>query len=743
MNIAKNQITEKIINILLNFFIAILSVILLVTTYTGVQIKLLKQDHSNFFGYTMFEVQTNSMKDTIKAGDWIIVKLDSKINLDDIITYKQGKNFITHRVVEIHDKKYSTQGDNNVSKDAKLVEENQVVGKVVNTLAGFGILRKTILNPAVLVFLIISLFLLESIIKDKNNKETKTNIVLKKIIKFIKEKIKYINRDKKISSLKKEMILQNIIKEDNDKLIITDELEKIVITEEEPLIVVEDETEEEPLIVVENETEEEPLVVEEINDESFIISTGNTKEENEITEVKLEDQKHLDEELEDEEILDDDEYYDSDLDKTQFFRIIPVDTSQIDETMLEIAKYEMADTEKEKKKEISKIEVEKEVVNDSDDLTDINLDILKKSVRRNKNTIDALMNIKTDELNELVSLVQDDEKLDTNEPTIRNSFNTVYIHAKYYNYFSEKEINYKGKNFLVKVSKLFEIVGKELKDTYKGTDNKYNEKVDKFVKIFNIIAALDQGASSIEDLKTKREFFKSELAKYQTKLDTNNLMVIANEVISLQKTYEEISRFFLKKLESNTFRINMAEIVKDSYAVNLIHNVDFNRIYSEHVIEQTYEEGIIAEDKMPVKITLLLAKLLDDMINCNFQNKYYITLPESLYSKEKKIFRIVKTYDDEYAKSHIIILIDFDVLVKNKKIVKKLRKAGYKFAVGFPDTKNLPAKEKSSLYMANLIFVNKKDPNYNKLDKFIPNDLKSYIINDDVYEKFESLEGED
>ena len=431
-----------------------------------------------------------------------------------------------------------------------------------------------------------------------------------------------------------------------------------------------------------------------------------------------------------------------DLEKTQFFRIIPVDTNELDETMLEIAKYEIAGQGKEMI-DAKKIEVKVEPKEESEDaLTKIKLDLLKGNNRKNKNTIDALMNIKSDELNELVQIIIDDDRLQTNEPTIRNAFVITYIHARYYNYFSGNDLNYKGKNFLIKVDKLFKALGKELAESYNGSDNKYSEKIDKFINIFNIIANLDQAKNSISEVKNKREYYKKEISKFQNELEQENVLIIVNDVIKLQKTYDEISKYFLKKLDSNTFYLNIETIKKDLYAVTLDHNIGFNRVYSDFIIEKIYEEGIIAEDKMPVKITLLLAELLNDMNNCDFNKKYFMMLPETLYSKEKKIWRVLKMFDDEYAKSHVNILIDFITLIKYKKIIKKIRKSGFKFAIRLNDLSSIPAKEKSCLYMANIIFLNKKDEKYEILENYIPNDLKDFIVYDDVYSKFDSIEGD-
>lgn len=184
----KNKFIEKIVHLLLNIFIGILSIILLITIYSGIQIKLLKQDYANFFGYTMFEVQTNSMARTIYAGDWIIVKFDADIKVNDIITYKKDNDFITHRVTEIKNQTYVTRGDANNTKDPDTVDRSDVVGKVTKVLKGFGIFKKTIFNSGVLIILIIALFIIESLVKDKNSEDGNLKVFIEKIKKLKKRK---------------------------------------------------------------------------------------------------------------------------------------------------------------------------------------------------------------------------------------------------------------------------------------------------------------------------------------------------------------------------------------------------------------------------------------------------------------------------------------------------------------------------------------------------------------------------
>ena len=156
----KNKgIVKKIINITLDVFIVMLGVILLITVYNNIQVKILGHDYASFFGHSVFEVQTGSMGEIIEPGDWIVVKYEKNIKLNDIVTFEHKGEYITHRVIEAYNGTYVTKGDANTAKDAPISKE-QIVGKVVKVIPNFGILRKTIFNPIVLIAIIITLFFL-------------------------------------------------------------------------------------------------------------------------------------------------------------------------------------------------------------------------------------------------------------------------------------------------------------------------------------------------------------------------------------------------------------------------------------------------------------------------------------------------------------------------------------------------------------------------------------------------------
>ena len=643
---------EKVINIVLNVFIFLFGILLLISIYNNIQTKLMKKSYADFFGFSMFEVQTGSMADEINPGDWIIVKNTDKLKLNDIITYKFGEEYITHRIIEVYNGIYVTKGDANNSKDEPITEE-QIVGKVIKILPHFGIYKKTILNPLVLLSLIITIALCNFAFKKKkitiNKKTIDIDKVKQVLVKPINKKEKVLNNDADIPK-KEKLEEKNIVPEKNEY---------------------------------------------------------------------IEELKSLEQ--------DDD------------FKFIAVDASEIDDTFLEIAENEFEEDKVEEIKEEIVIEEEQPKKQNK-----INLELLENSSsKKSKNIIDKIITIKIEELNELVNILQDGAKLQVNEPTIKNKFIEYYIEARYYNYYGENIDSGSKKN---KIDKYLKEMASNLKQYYNGSDSKYDLKVDKFMEMFTLISKLNQARDTIEDSKARIEFYKKEILKFAKFMNWDNINIkqVISDVMKIQRNYVGIIEYLYKKLETNMFDLNVNKLAsrKNLYGVTLEHNIHFSNIYSDYIIDKTYSEGVIAEDKMTIALNILSVEVIKDMISSSFNKKYIIKVPRSLHSKEKKFEKILKLIDDEYAKETVILLVSYEDLIKYKTKIKKIFKEGYKFAVSIGKESKIEEKNINSMSFVEFIFVDKKITNVVKKMSTLPDDLMEKVIYEDISKEVGDFGGE-
>lgn len=648
---------EKIINIVLNVFIFLFGILLLISIYNNIQTKIMKKSYADFFGLSMFEVQTGSMADAINPGDWIIVKNTDDLKLNDVITYKVGEEYITHRIIEVYNGIYVTKGDANNAKDEPITEE-QVVGKVVKILPHFGIFKKTILNPMVLISLIITIGLCNFAFKNK-----KITIPKKAIAK------KSIDIDKVKKALTKPIKITEKVINNNINIYNKEKIEE--------------------------------------------------KKQLQAKQQYIEELKSLEQEDE--------------------FNYITVDASEIDDTFLEIAENEFEEDKVE--------EIKKEIIIEEEQprkQNKVNLELLENTAsKKSKNIIDKIITIKIEELNELVNLLQDGAKLQVNEPTIKNRFIEFYIESRYYNYYGE---NIETGSKKTKIDKYLKEMAGYLKQYYKGSDSKYSLKVDKFMEMFILISKLEQARNTIEDSKARVEFYKKEILKFAKTRNWDNINIkqVISVIMKTQRNYVGIVEYLYKKLETNMFDLNITKLSsrKKLYAVTLDHNIHFSNIYSDYIIDKTYSEGIIAEDKMTITLNLLSVQIIKDMISSSFNKKYIISVPRSLHTKEKKFEKILKLIDDEYAKENVLLLVSYEDLIKYRTRIKNIFKEGYKFAVSIGKETEIEEKNINIMSFVEFIFVDKKITNIVKKLSVLPDELIEKVVYEDILKEVGDFGGE-
>ncbi len=675
MGMEKRGLFKNIINILLDILMVLFGIILLISIYNNVQIHILGNKYSSFFGYSNFEVQTGSMEPTISAGDWIIVKQTKNVKLDDIITYEKEGEFITHRVLEAYRGTYITKGDANNSKD-EAISQDQIVGTVVKILPGFGIIRRTLLNPVVLVALIITLYLLGYALKG-NKKENKESFLQK----FFDTKTV---PNKKIK-IKKKVVVQPVVEEK-------------VATEVE-------EVKEEPIA-------EKIEEVEEVQEEVVEDIPENVVEEDEINEELA---SALEEPVDEE-----------DLTKTMYFRMVNVSKEDLNSNSIEVPQQEVEETIEETK------EVEEEKPENSEVADKIKL--IQNRRKKYKNIIDKIIYIKNEELNEILEILNNNDRYKVNESSIKDEIQKDYVDGKYYNYCGNVNVEYNGKNMLTRIDAELKAKGDALIKKYKGNDSNYGDKVKKFVNYYLLINSLEEYFRKDEDTKAKRDAYSNKISKHIKDISDFELKNMITKLLKVQRVYASVVNHLINEQASTTFQLEFSKINghKNLIGADLNHNIQFSKVYSDYIVKKTYNDGTVAEDKSIILVNLLLVEVLKDMYAGDFFKNYIIPIAGSIYSKSTKMERTFNILGDEYAKKNIIILLEYTDLVENKKVLKALKKDGFRFAVVFRYGDEIKDKDQKMLSICDYAFVDKKETN---ILNSLPEELKGNVINDDILKK--------
>ena len=162
-------------------------------------------------GYNMYIVRSDSMKPVFAAGDLIITKpLGSKITVGAIITFQEGAELVTHRVIGLTEKGVITKGDANEDADTGTVALSQVTGSYFMKLPYVGYVSAFVQTRTgwLLAVLIPAVLLLGWIIKD----------ILREALKpegVVAAQVEHVERREKVARPMKIARSQNVIRSDD------------------------------------------------------------------------------------------------------------------------------------------------------------------------------------------------------------------------------------------------------------------------------------------------------------------------------------------------------------------------------------------------------------------------------------------------------------------------------------------------------------------------------------------------
>lgn len=116
----------------------------------------------SFFGIKSYVIISGSMQPELEIGDIVIVKEkhEEELKVGDIISFRRGQLVITHRITDIMvlengSKQYKTKGDFNNVEDTEIVNEEQIEGKVVKTIANLGKILLFLKKSATIILVLV------------------------------------------------------------------------------------------------------------------------------------------------------------------------------------------------------------------------------------------------------------------------------------------------------------------------------------------------------------------------------------------------------------------------------------------------------------------------------------------------------------------------------------------------------------------------------------------------------------
>lgn len=291
-------------------------------------------------------------------------------------------------------------------------------------------------------------------------------------------------------------------------------------------------------------------------------------------------------------------------------------------------------------------------------------------------------------------------------------FTDAYLDIRYTSYTDEGDMPSLSKrlNFMINQKTL------ELRDD----DNK--NYIAFLESVYKKVPALEQLYFLENQKKTVNEI--NELRKKYFALDDNEFIEKFN--ICLREDIKK-RKDFLDSFNSDIFYLSTSKISKNNNMVYVLvkNKIKFPSLYSEEAILKVAKKDVILEDTLLIGYNLLGIEVLNDLLACNYEKKYYIDFPGSILEKKTKLSRLLSVIDNDFMLEKIRLIVDFKYFKRYRTYILELMRAGFAFAIYLDETFDFCSDNVEYLVTFEKIFMEK--------DKYYYKDmLKDGKINDRI-----------
>ena len=300
---------------------------------------------------------------------------------------------------------------------------------------------------------------------------------------------------------------------------------------------------------------------------------------------------------------------------------------------------------------------------------------------------------------------------------ILHKYTDTYIEYRYGNYVPNASKSSVNKNVL--------LVLKKVTDSFKNyKDQRYLMIVEAMYRyIFDLdsLYVLEKQSKAINEIARLRV----KLLGVESETFTDDFTMMVREDIAKKKG-------FVDSLKSESFNIKFKKIKEDKnfVKVELSNDIKFPNLYSKIAVDQAAQRDTIKEDLTVVKVALTAAKILEDLINFNYDTVYLVDLPKSIVDKKGKLSRLTTLIDNEYIADKVRLLINYDTFDRFRTYIFELMKQGFIFDIFLDDKFNYSSENIEYLITFEKIFMLK--------DKYYYKDMTN---NDKIKGRIEIVDG--
>lgn len=288
---------------------------------------------------------------------------------------------------------------------------------------------------------------------------------------------------------------------------------------------------------------------------------------------------------------------------------------------------------------------------------------------------------------------------------ISDEYISTYIEARIYNFGDTEQKFFYRRIYASLLNKK-----NELKKDFPKIDE---ESLEDNLKIYQFIFYID-GVRPISDLE---DFTKSICENREKIVGIRGVKSFESRMLKSIKNYIEEKEDFLKKYETTDFSLEIQKytLINDTYKVDLNYNFKIPYIYSNQIINEVFNDGVINEDKLIIEYMLLTIMCIKEINKGNFTTKYLVNFANSLYKKQNKLKQTLKVINNQAIQDKIFLKIKYKDFEENKELVYSLMQDGFRFAIIIDEEFNPTLMNLKKLSVFKYLLVSTESKSYDKI----------------------------
>lgn len=294
--------------------------------------------------------------------------------------------------------------------------------------------------------------------------------------------------------------------------------------------------------------------------------------------------------------------------------------------------------------------------------------------------------------------------------TITNDLIQTYIDARYYNYKVDDHIR-------VFHRRIFEALKNKAEEmTMKKPEDK--EIIENTLTLFQYYFYFDFVRKSGDIEKIIGQIEEKRKTKFNLRIsEDEHFFSTFVELVDadMNDVIDEIQKYNTKDFDLVVKRVDPKF---DCYYTQLKYNFKMPEIFNKEIVEMTFNEGLIAEDKMFVSFPLVTIEALKDVLDGNFNKIYLVDLSYDIFKKRQKMDKIFEYISNQASQDKISFLCTFEQFQYYRKDIFKLMRKGYGFTLKTnKDMPKLTAEDIKILEIFDFILADPNDVNKKKYNK--------------------------